>query len=117
MGAFDAHDIVPLKDMPRTRPTSGCTTAAPTAIPKLGHGRVVFDDRFWVEDAEHERRVHLVHHERIELLPGPPAQLRERLMRELKTNVSINIEDTDKAGVFNVKARGAMQIEIGRAHV
>jgi GTP-binding protein len=39
-------------------------------------------------------------------------QLRERLMRELKTNVSIYIEDSDKAGVFNVKARGAMQIAV-----
>ncbi len=39
-------------------------------------------------------------------------QLRERLMRELKTNVSIKIEDTDKAGIFNVKARGAMQIAV-----
>ncbi len=39
-------------------------------------------------------------------------QLRERLMRELKTNVSINIEDSDKAGVFNVKARGAMQVAV-----
>jgi GTP-binding protein len=39
-------------------------------------------------------------------------QLRERLMRELKTNVSIYIEDSEKAGVFNVKARGAMQIAV-----
>ncbi len=39
-------------------------------------------------------------------------QLRERLFRELKTNVSISVEDTDKAGVFNVKARGAMQIAV-----
>jgi GTP-binding protein len=39
-------------------------------------------------------------------------QLRERLMRELKTNVSIYIEDADKAGVFNVKARGAMQVAV-----
>ncbi len=39
-------------------------------------------------------------------------QLRERLMRELKTNVSIQIEDSDKAGVFNVKARGAMQVAV-----
>ncbi|MBL9216170.1 MAG: translational GTPase TypA [Opitutaceae bacterium] len=39
-------------------------------------------------------------------------QLRERLFRELKTNVSINVEDTDKAGVFNVKARGAMQVAV-----
>jgi GTP-binding protein len=33
-------------------------------------------------------------------------------MRELKTNVSIYIEDSDKAGVFNVKARGAMQVAV-----
>jgi GTP-binding protein len=39
-------------------------------------------------------------------------QLRERLMRELKVNVSIQIEDTDKAGIFNVKARGAMQVAV-----
>ncbi len=39
-------------------------------------------------------------------------QLRERLFRELKTNVSIKVEDTDKAGVFNLKARGAMQIAV-----
>ncbi len=39
-------------------------------------------------------------------------QLRERLMRELKTNVSIHIEDSEKAGVFNVKARGAMQVAV-----
>ena len=39
-------------------------------------------------------------------------QLRDRLFRELKTNVSIKVEDTDTAGVFNVKARGAMQIAV-----
>jgi GTP-binding protein len=39
-------------------------------------------------------------------------QLGERLHREIKTNVSIKVEDTDKAGVFNVKARGAMQIAV-----
>jgi GTP-binding protein len=39
-------------------------------------------------------------------------QLRERLFRELKTNVSIKVEDTNKAGVFNVKARGAMQVAV-----
>jgi GTP-binding protein len=39
-------------------------------------------------------------------------QLRERLYRELKTNVSIYVEDTDRAGVFNLKARGAMQIAV-----
>jgi len=39
-------------------------------------------------------------------------QLRERLFRELKTNVSISIDDSEKAGVFNVKARGAMQVAV-----
>ena len=39
-------------------------------------------------------------------------QIRERLMRELKTNVSIYIEDSDRAGVFNVKARGSMQVAV-----
>jgi GTP-binding protein len=39
-------------------------------------------------------------------------QLRERLFRELKTNVSISVEDTERAGVFNVKARGAMQVAV-----
>jgi GTP-binding protein len=39
-------------------------------------------------------------------------QLRERLFRELKTNVSIHIEDSDRSGVYNVKARGAMQVAV-----
>jgi GTP-binding protein len=39
-------------------------------------------------------------------------QLRDRLFRELKTNVSIKVEETDAAGVYNVKARGAMQIAV-----
>ncbi len=39
-------------------------------------------------------------------------QLRERLFRELKTNVSIYIEDSDKGGVYNLKARGAMQVAV-----
>jgi GTP-binding protein len=39
-------------------------------------------------------------------------QLKERLYRELKTNVSIKVADTDQAGVFNVMARGAMQIAV-----
>jgi GTP-binding protein len=39
-------------------------------------------------------------------------QIRERLFRETKTNVSISVEDSDKAGVFNIKARGAMQIAV-----
>ncbi|MEM9479189.1 MAG: translational GTPase TypA [Verrucomicrobiota bacterium] len=38
--------------------------------------------------------------------------IRDRLFREMKTNVSIHVEDTDEAGVFNVSARGAMQIAI-----
>ena len=39
-------------------------------------------------------------------------QIRDRLFKEAKMNVSISIEDTDKAGVFNVAARGAMQIAV-----
>jgi len=39
-------------------------------------------------------------------------QLRERLYREVKTNVSIQVQDTEKAGVFTLKARGAMQIAV-----
>ncbi len=38
--------------------------------------------------------------------------IRERLMHEIKTNVSLHVEDTDQAGVFNVSARGAMQIAV-----
>ena len=38
--------------------------------------------------------------------------IRDRLLREVKTNISIQVEDTDLAGVFNVSARGAMQIAI-----
>lgn len=36
----------------------------------------------------------------------------ERLKREMRTNISIKIEETDRAGVFNIFARGAMQIAI-----
>ncbi len=40
-------------------------------------------------------------------------QLRERLYREVKTNISISVEDSSTAGgAFNVKARGAMQIAV-----
>jgi GTP-binding protein len=39
-------------------------------------------------------------------------QLRERLFREVKTNVSITVEDSERAGVFNLKARGAMQVAV-----
>lgn len=38
--------------------------------------------------------------------------IRERLDRELKTNISIQVEDTEEAGVFKVSARGAMQIAV-----
>jgi GTP-binding protein len=38
--------------------------------------------------------------------------IRERLMHEIKTNVSLQVEDTDHSGVFNVSARGAMQIAV-----
>jgi GTP-binding protein len=39
-------------------------------------------------------------------------QVRERLVRETRTNVSIEVADTDTAGHFEVKARGEMQIAI-----
>ena len=39
-------------------------------------------------------------------------QLRERLYKEVKTNISISVEDADVGGAFNVKARGAMQIAV-----
>lgn len=38
--------------------------------------------------------------------------IHDRLMRELKTNISIEVEETDKSGVFLVAARGAMQIAV-----
>ncbi|WP_221030912.1 translational GTPase TypA [Actomonas aquatica] len=39
-------------------------------------------------------------------------QVRERLYREVKTNISISVEDATVGGAFNVKARGAMQIAV-----
>jgi GTP-binding protein len=39
-------------------------------------------------------------------------QVRERLIRETLTNVSIEVADTDVAGHFEIKARGEMQIAI-----
>ena len=39
-------------------------------------------------------------------------QLRERLFRETRTNISLIVEDTDQANVFLVSARGAMQIAV-----
>ncbi|OCA03755.1 translational GTPase TypA [Akkermansia glycaniphila] len=38
--------------------------------------------------------------------------IRDRLEREIKTNISIKMEDTDAAGIFSVSARGAMQIAV-----
>jgi GTP-binding protein len=38
--------------------------------------------------------------------------IRDRLVRETRTNVSIMLADTDAAGVFEVSARGEMQIAI-----
>jgi GTP-binding protein len=38
--------------------------------------------------------------------------IRDRLIRETRTNVSILVKDTDAAGVFDVNARGEMQIAI-----
>jgi GTP-binding protein len=39
-------------------------------------------------------------------------QVRERLIRETRTNVSIEVSETDVAGHFEIKARGEMQIAI-----
>jgi GTP-binding protein len=39
-------------------------------------------------------------------------QISERLIRETRTNVSIEVNDTDTAGHFQIKARGEMQIAI-----
>lgn len=39
-------------------------------------------------------------------------QIRERLLREVKSNISISVEDTDESTRFKVNARGAMQIAV-----
>ena len=39
-------------------------------------------------------------------------QIRERLLREKKSNISINVEDTEHGSRFLVSARGAMQIAV-----
>ncbi|MEM0969748.1 MAG: hypothetical protein AAGJ31_10385 [Verrucomicrobiota bacterium] len=39
-------------------------------------------------------------------------EIRDRLLREARTNISIIVEDTDEAGVFSVSARGAMQVAV-----
>ena len=38
--------------------------------------------------------------------------IRDRLTRELRTNVSLRVSDTDVASVFDVSGRGAMQISV-----
>jgi GTP-binding protein len=38
--------------------------------------------------------------------------LKERLLKELRTNVSLRVEDTDAPNIFNVSGRGEMQIAI-----
>lgn len=38
--------------------------------------------------------------------------IRDRLIREIRTNVSLQVKDTELAGHFEVKARGEMQIAI-----
>ena len=38
--------------------------------------------------------------------------IRDRLIREGRTNVSIKVEETDSAGEFKVSARGAMQVAV-----
>lgn len=39
-------------------------------------------------------------------------QLRARLFRERKTNISFDVSDSDRAGTYRVRARGAMQISV-----
>lgn len=39
-------------------------------------------------------------------------QIRDRLMREKRTNVALRVEDTEDSGRFLVSARGAMQVAI-----
>lgn len=39
-------------------------------------------------------------------------EIRDRLIREGRTNVSIKVEETDAAGIFKVSARGAMQVAV-----
>ncbi len=39
-------------------------------------------------------------------------QIRDRLDRETRTNISIQVEDAEKGGTFRVSARGSMQIAV-----
>ena len=38
--------------------------------------------------------------------------IRERLMREIKSNVALKVEDTDDAGVFKVSGRGELHLSV-----
>ena len=39
-------------------------------------------------------------------------EIRDRLIREARTNISLKIEDTEKAAEFKVSARGSMQVAV-----
>ena len=39
-------------------------------------------------------------------------EIRERLIREARTNISIKFEDTGESTEFKVNARGAMQVAV-----
>ena len=39
-------------------------------------------------------------------------EIRDRLLREARTNISIKFEETDSSSVFKVSARGAMQVAV-----
>ena len=39
-------------------------------------------------------------------------EIRDRLFREARTNISLKVEETDVAGIFSVSARGAMQVAV-----
>jgi GTP-binding protein len=39
-------------------------------------------------------------------------EIRDRLFREARTNISISVEDSNEAGTFKVSARGAMQVAV-----
>src|SRR4030095_13069138 len=42
----------------------------------------------------------------------PPRDTRERLMRELESNVALRVEETDNADVFRVSGRGELHLTI-----
>src|SRR4029453_13665867 len=42
----------------------------------------------------------------------PPRNLRERLAREIKSNVALRVEDTEDPGIFRVAGRGELHLSI-----